>query len=170
VVDNEEKAEALLNSFFPKVAETDHSASPPEEIQWEPITELEIYRSIETAKGTTAPGEDGIPTLVLKRLWTYLRTLITPHFHQVGGVSVLPQPVEKSKYHRTTQTRKVRLYGAWSIPTDFTAEYSRKDFGSSNGRTTAILGRITWVATRDAVRRTAWPKHRVSAPGACKRN
>lgn len=68
VVDNKEKAKAFLNSFFPKMAdaeeETEHSASPPEEIQWEPITELEIYRSIKAAKGTTTPGEDGILTLV----------------------------------------------------------------------------------------------------------
>ncbi|KAI9035202.1 reverse transcriptase family protein [Aspergillus affinis] len=51
-----------------------------EEIEWEPISELEIYRSLKAAKGTTAPGEDGIPTLVWKHLWTYLRGTITHLF------------------------------------------------------------------------------------------
>ncbi|KAI3047626.1 hypothetical protein CBS147353_11740 [Aspergillus niger] len=84
VVDNEAKAKAFLESFFPKMADADAElegpGSPAEEIRWEPITELEVYRSIKAAKGTTAPGEDGIPTLVWKNLWAYLRTTITHIF------------------------------------------------------------------------------------------
>jgi hypothetical protein len=79
VSENNEKAEAFLEAFFPKMAEAEEEEimTPPQEITWEPITELEIYRSLKAAKGTTAPGEDGIPTLVWKHLWIYLRTTIT---------------------------------------------------------------------------------------------
>ena len=34
------------------------------ELPWQPITELEIQRALNIAKGTTAPGEDGLPMLV----------------------------------------------------------------------------------------------------------
>jgi hypothetical protein len=79
VTENNEKAKAFLEAFFPKMAEAEEEEimTPPQEITWEPITELEIYRSLKAAKGTTAPGEDGIPTLVWKHLWIYLRTNIT---------------------------------------------------------------------------------------------
>jgi hypothetical protein len=40
-------------------AAEENTVAPTEEIPWEPITELEIYRSLKAAKGTTAPGEDG---------------------------------------------------------------------------------------------------------------
>ena len=51
-----------------------------EEIPWEPVTELEIKKALKAAKGTTAPGEDGIPTLVWKRLWKYVGKVITHIF------------------------------------------------------------------------------------------
>lgn len=45
-------------------AELKYPGLPVEEIQWEPITELEIYRLVKTTKATTAPGEDRILILV----------------------------------------------------------------------------------------------------------
>jgi hypothetical protein len=71
-----QKLKHFLTHFFPKMVDVDRvpecAGSPLEEICWEPITELEINSSINAAKGTTAPGEDGILTLVWKKLGTYL--------------------------------------------------------------------------------------------------
>lgn len=82
VNDSQDKAKAFLETFFPKAADAEEETIPPcqDEIKWEPISELEIYRSLKAAKGTTAPGEDGISTLLWKHLWTYLRGTITHLF------------------------------------------------------------------------------------------
>lgn len=68
-----------------------------EELQWEPITELEIYRSIRAAKGTTAPGEDSIPTLVWKKLWAYLPTAITYIFTRSVELGHYPGQWKRAK-------------------------------------------------------------------------
>jgi hypothetical protein len=47
------------------------------ELSWESISEVEIYRSLKAAKSSTALGEDGLLTLVWKRLWAYIRNIIT---------------------------------------------------------------------------------------------
>jgi hypothetical protein len=52
----------------------------PLELYWQPITELETQRSLKAAKGTTAPGEDGLPTLVWKYLGEILKNSITGTF------------------------------------------------------------------------------------------
>ncbi|KAI3113534.1 hypothetical protein CBS147330_9863 [Penicillium roqueforti] len=50
------------------------------ELLWQPITELEIQRALNVAKGTTVPGEDGLPMLVWKKLWSHLKGIITSVF------------------------------------------------------------------------------------------
>lgn len=76
---NEDKAGAFLDAFFPatNTPDPDTPASPHPELAWHPITELEIERSLKTAKGATAPGADGLPMLVWKKLWPYLKISIT---------------------------------------------------------------------------------------------
>jgi hypothetical protein len=66
VTKNNTKANLFLNTFFPKMGKVDreNTIRPLKEIAWEPITKQEIYKLLKAAKGTTAPGEDGIPTLV----------------------------------------------------------------------------------------------------------
>jgi hypothetical protein len=61
-----DKATLFLNTFFPQPAphETLDEGHPPLQIPWNPITENEIQRSLERAKGASAPGEDGLPILV----------------------------------------------------------------------------------------------------------
>lgn len=62
LIENEEKAQAFLGAFFPQMNEPDedwHTRTPPE-LPWYTITELEIQRSLKAAKGSSAPGEDGI--------------------------------------------------------------------------------------------------------------
>lgn len=79
---NEEKARTLLDSFFPEM-DKPHENPPhqaPLELPWQPITKLEIQRSLKAAKSSTAPGEDGLPTLVWKHLRNRLGPLITSIF------------------------------------------------------------------------------------------
>jgi hypothetical protein len=66
VADNQDKARVLMESFFPKMADPiqETPTTPKEEIPWEPVTESEIERALKAMKGKTAPGEDGLSTLV----------------------------------------------------------------------------------------------------------
>lgn len=50
------------------------------EIPLHHITEQEMYRSVRAAKSSTAPDEDGLPTLVWKRLWKHIGKVITRIF------------------------------------------------------------------------------------------
>jgi hypothetical protein len=66
VTENEEKAQAFLDSFFPEIntPAAEMSTAATVELPWQPITELEVQRSLQTAKGATAPGEDNLPMVV----------------------------------------------------------------------------------------------------------
>ena len=79
---NEEKAQAFLDSFFPEMDKPQEGPpnQAPLELPWQPITELEIQRSLKAAKSSTAPDDDGLPTLVWKHLWKHLGPLITSIF------------------------------------------------------------------------------------------
>jgi hypothetical protein len=72
-------------------AEDETVTAPAEELEWKPITKLEVYRSLKAAKGTTAPGEDGIPTLVWKRLWSHLQAHITRLFSRSVDLGYYPK-------------------------------------------------------------------------------
>jgi hypothetical protein len=82
LIENEDKAQAFLDAFFPEMDEPSEGllTQAPLELPWQPITELEIQRSLTAAKGSTEPGEDGLPMLVWKHLWGYLKSLITRIF------------------------------------------------------------------------------------------
>jgi hypothetical protein len=54
--------------------------SAKDEISWVPVTELEIERAPTAAKGNTASGEDGLPTLVWKKVWKYISDVATKIF------------------------------------------------------------------------------------------
>jgi hypothetical protein len=79
LVENEDKARVFLGTFFPKMDQPheDLPVEVPLELPWPPLTELEVHRSLKAAKSSTAPGEDGLPTLVWKHLWKFLGELIT---------------------------------------------------------------------------------------------
>lgn len=70
LAENEDKAAAFMDSFFPKMdePEDDPPVHAPVELPWPSITELEIQRSLKAAKSSAAPGDDGLPTLVWKNL------------------------------------------------------------------------------------------------------
>lgn len=82
VTGNQEKAQAFMDTFFPSMAPAreEQLTGPPTEIRWQPISQLEIYRSLKAAKPSTAPGEDGLPMLIWKRLWKYVGNIITRIF------------------------------------------------------------------------------------------
>ena len=82
LIENEGKAQAFLDAFFLQMGEPheDVPAQAPLALPWEPITELEIQRSLKAAKGSTTPGEDGLPTLVWKQLWRHPKVYVTGIF------------------------------------------------------------------------------------------
>jgi hypothetical protein len=99
VTENEDKAQTFLDSFFPEmntpVAEV--ATAAPLELPWQPITELEIHRSLKAAKGTTAPGEDNLPMVVWKQLWTHLGSVITRIFNTSMNLGYHPKQWRNAK-------------------------------------------------------------------------
>lgn len=82
LTENKEKAQAFLETFFPKMDEPHEGqlTQTPLELPWQPITELEIQRSLRATKSSTAPGEDGLLMLMWKHLWKPLKEFITRIF------------------------------------------------------------------------------------------
>jgi hypothetical protein len=97
--ENEEKAQAFLDAFFPQMDEPhgESLTSAPLELPWQPITELEIERSLKAAKSSTAPGEDDLPTLVWKQLWKYLKPFITEIFTASINLGHYPKRWRRAK-------------------------------------------------------------------------
>jgi hypothetical protein len=93
VTENQEKAQAFMDSFFPTMAPAQREplVQPLTELPWQPISEAEVYRSLKAAKASTAPGEDGLPMLIWKRLWRHLSNLITRIFAASIDLGYHPQ-------------------------------------------------------------------------------
>jgi ribonuclease HI len=98
-IENEDKAQAFLDSFFPEMNPPD--PLPPDvtevELPWQPITALEIQRALNATKGTTAPGEDTLPMLVWKQLWSHLKDIITGIFTTSLNLSHHPKQWRSAK-------------------------------------------------------------------------
>jgi hypothetical protein len=60
----------FLDAFFSTINAPDptYLTTSQLELPWQPITELEIQRSLNAANGTTVPGEDSLLMLVWKKL------------------------------------------------------------------------------------------------------
>ena len=99
VSDNHNKARIFRETFFPQMTEPSEETSTPrrKEIPWEPITELEVHKALRAAKGTTAPGEDSIPTLVWKQLWKYIGKMITHIFTASIELSYYPNQWKRAR-------------------------------------------------------------------------
>ncbi|KAF7136975.1 hypothetical protein CNMCM5793_006679 [Aspergillus hiratsukae] len=99
LVDNEDKARAFLHTFFPKMDEPheDPPTQAPLELPWPPITELEIERALRASKSSTAPGEDGLPTLVWKYLWKFLKQFVTGIFTASVKLAYHPKRWRRAK-------------------------------------------------------------------------
>ncbi|KAI3094034.1 hypothetical protein CBS147333_10045 [Penicillium roqueforti] len=99
LTDNEDKAQAFLDSFFPEMNPAD--PRPPDvtelELPWQSITEPEIQRALNATKGTTAPGGDSLPMLVWKNLWSHLKSIITSIFTASLNLSHHPKQWRSAK-------------------------------------------------------------------------
>lgn len=98
VTDNHEKARVLLETFFPSTTHPPPECIVPhKEIPWEPITERAITETLQRMKKRTAPGEDGIPTLVWFRIWPYISWLVTGIFTASINLGHYPQQWKVAK-------------------------------------------------------------------------
>ena len=96
--DNEDKARVLLETFFPATEPPPAEVIvPPKELLWEPLTEMEITRTLKASKKRTAPGEDGLPTLVWHHLWPYVATTVTRIFMASVNLGHYPQRWKRAK-------------------------------------------------------------------------
>jgi ribonuclease HI len=97
--ENEDKARVFLDAFFPAMNTPDptYLTTSRLELPWQPITELEIQRSLNAAKGSTAPGDDSLLMLVWKKLWKYLKTLITNIFAASVNLGYHPKLWRRAK-------------------------------------------------------------------------
>ena len=90
--DNPGKARALLECFFPTTQQPmPEMIVAEDEIPWEPITEQEIANALKKAKKSTAPGHDGLPTLVWYELWLYVSSYVTQIFSSSINLRYYPQ-------------------------------------------------------------------------------
>ena len=97
-VDNAGKAQALLECFFPTTVQPmPEMVVAPEEISWEPITEQEVAGALNRAKKNTAPGQDGLPTLVWRELWPFVSTRITQIFSASVSLGYYPAQWKTAK-------------------------------------------------------------------------
>jgi hypothetical protein len=158
VTDNGEKAQAFMDSFFPTMAppQEETPAHAPTEIPWQTISKLEIYRSLKAAKSSTAPGEDGLPTLIWKRLWTYWGHH-HPDIRLINRLRLPPQTVEKCPDRGLTETWEAGLLAPGGLPPNLTAQHARQTAGSSDGPAAVLLRGASRTPTRRPVR---------GAPGA----
>lgn len=106
LADNEE-AQAFMDSFFPPIAPAVHETltNAPSGLLWRPISELEVFQSLEAAKGSTAPGE-GPPDIGLK---TALDIHCKHHYADIFVVyppGLLSPKMEERPDHVATETGK----------------------------------------------------------------
>lgn len=90
---NQDKARVLMDSFFPPTAppETTASTQPKLELTWQPITETEIQRCLGAAKGKKAPGPDGLPMLVWKKVWPGISHFVCQLFNSSVDLAHYPR-------------------------------------------------------------------------------
>jgi hypothetical protein len=81
--DNESKAKVLLESFFPRTAEAQDKVfdQAKEELPWLDIGEEEIEKALKAARPNRAPGKDGLPMPVWKKLWPYVSGIVCKIFN-----------------------------------------------------------------------------------------
>ena len=81
----EDKVEILKNSFFPQIKEADLSDIQdyvyPSPVEWPPFTQREVRTALSIVATRKAPGQDGIPNLVLNILKDILTLILTSLFN-----------------------------------------------------------------------------------------
>jgi hypothetical protein len=179
--EDKDKAALFLDTFFlqPALYEALDEEHRQLQIPWNPITKNEIQRSLERAKGASAPGEDGLPMLVWKKIWPYTSTAITKIFqtattlghHPKGwrrAVIVVLRKPEKPDYTVPNAYRPISLLNTLgklleSVMASRLMHYAKRynllpdtQFGGRPGRTTEqALLILTEAITK------AWRKSKV---------
>jgi hypothetical protein len=99
ITDHTEKAKLLMETFFPNMAQPEDVAHTEkrEEIPWVRLTEEEVHRALQAAKPMKAPGEDGLPMLVWKQLWQWLKEAILRLFTASVNLGYYPEQWKRAK-------------------------------------------------------------------------
>jgi hypothetical protein len=83
---NEQKAEMLCNTFFPKTrgsmgaALTAHKYPTPA-FEYQPVTDKKICRAVKKVNPFKSPGKNGIPNIVIKQSIDVLVPHLGPVYH-----------------------------------------------------------------------------------------
>ena len=96
--DNVGKAQALMECFFTTTLQPSlEMIVAPNEIAWEPITKEEVASALHKAKKNTAPGQDGLPTVIWQELWPYVSTRIAQVFSASVSLGYYPTQWKTAK-------------------------------------------------------------------------
>ena len=103
---DEEKADLFLKTFFPEIGNylkpPQRYKYPPPAFKFKPITNEQIRRAIERLRPYKAPGESGVPNVVLMKTADLIIPILGPPFSGDIQFEVLPTRVE-GLYHRDPQ-------------------------------------------------------------------
>jgi hypothetical protein len=126
-------------------AQDETLANAPCEMPWQPISDLEVFRSLKAAKSSTAPGEDGLPTLVWKRLWTYIGNTITRIF--TASIDLGYQKMEERPDRGAAEAWKTGLLAPRRVPPNFIAQHAWQVVGGGDGPETVLLRNMDYCPT-----------------------
>jgi hypothetical protein len=86
VTDNQEKAKAFMDSFFPIMtpAQEETLAQPLAELPWQSISEIEVYRSLKSAKGSHRTRRRRSPDVNME---TPVETSRKPHHSDLRDIN-----------------------------------------------------------------------------------
>jgi hypothetical protein len=127
VTDNQEKAQAFMDSFFPPTApaEEESSMETPAELPWQPISK--ISKRVVSSRGRQSPDAD---------LETSVETSGIPH-HQdlriIDRARIPPPKMAERPHCCTTETRETRLLSPRSLSPDLTSKHTRQTARGSDG-------------------------------------
>jgi len=91
---DEDIAEELLEQFFSQRAEASPPEDPqyPEELEWPPLTDQEIYEAAMRANPWKAPGPDELPNVTWQKLWPVVGSLIAQLMRASLDTAYIPSP------------------------------------------------------------------------------
>jgi len=126
IADNKDKARALMECFFPNMADPiPEMSTTQKEIPWESITKLEIERALKAMKGNTAPGEDGLPTLVWKNTWKYISTTVFKIFTASINLGHYPQRWKTAMIVVLRKPGKPDYSALGALPSDLPSQHAK---------------------------------------------
>jgi hypothetical protein len=98
--DKVEQAEELLSVFFPPLAAVIEDEGPRprrREVAMPTLTMEEVEEKVMEAKAWKAPGQDGLPAMVWKQLWSVVKERVLHLFHTSLSEGRLPDQWRAAK-------------------------------------------------------------------------